>query len=105
MGITVWLFVSGWSVTLFADGSLTLTPCCNRGATSIMMMSSTSMTSTSGVTLISALTPPLAPPTSIDIAVSPSYAGFLCVGLRRLLDEVVDQFRRGVVHLDVEVLD
>jgi hypothetical protein len=29
------------------------------------------MTSTSGVTLISDLTPPLAPPRSIDIAVSP----------------------------------
>ncbi len=33
----------------------------------IMMMSSTSMTSTSGVTLMSDLTPPLAPPTSIAI--------------------------------------
>ena len=102
-------------------GSLTSTPFCNSGATSIMMMSSTSMTSTSGVTLMSDLTPPLAPPTSIDIANSPdaTVSRLEACGvelpsrslgphadlLRRLLDEVVDQLRRRVVHLDVEVLD
>ena len=58
---------SGLSIVFEAAGSLRLTPCCSMGATSIMMMSSTSMTSTSGVTLMSALTPPLAPPTSIDM--------------------------------------
>src|SRR5262245_41232695 len=68
---------------------------------SIMMMSSTSITSTSGVTLISALTPPLAPPRSIDITTSPDGSRWL----RRLLDEVVDELRRRVVHLDVEVLN
>src|SRR6185295_7212271 len=71
MATTVWPCTSGLSTVLVAVGSLTLTPCCNIGATSIMMMSSTSMTSTSGVTLISALTTPLAPPTSIDMTVSP----------------------------------
>src|SRR5258705_13627487 len=99
--MTVWPCTSGLSVVLSAIGSLTLTPCCSIGATSIMMMSSTSITSTSGVTLISALIPPLAPPTSIDIAISPEVA----TRLRRLLDEVVDELRRGVVHLHVEVFD
>src|SRR5688572_261636 len=42
------------------------------GAMSIMMMSNTSMTSTSGVTLMSALSEPFAPPTSIAIGNSPS---------------------------------
>ncbi len=41
-----------------ALGSFTSTPFCSIGATSIMMMSSTSMTSTNGVTLMSDLTPP-----------------------------------------------
>ena len=42
-------------------GSVTGTPCCSSGATIIMMISSTSITSTSGVTLMSDLTPPLPP--------------------------------------------
>ena len=46
------------------------------GATSIMMIRSTSMTSTSGVTLMSAFNPPLAPPRSIAMGRSP-YAVFL----------------------------
>src|SRR5262249_47445006 len=64
---TVWPCPSGLSTVLLACGSFTLTPCCNSGATIIMMISSTSMTSHSGVTLISDLTPPLAPPMSIAI--------------------------------------
>src|SRR5579864_63597 len=70
---------------------------------SIMMMSSTSMTSTSGVTLMSDLTPPLAPPRSIDIVSVSSTVGTALV--RGLRNEEVDELRRGVVHLDVEVLD
>src|SRR5438552_15720211 len=108
MATTVWPWVSGLSVVFDAVGSLTLMPCCKRGATSIMMISSTSMTSTSGVTLMSDLTPPLAPPRSIAIVGSPlpghRYPR-LAGALRRLLDEVVDQLGRRVVHLDVEVLD
>ena len=42
------------------------------GAISIMMMRSTSMTSTSGVTLMSDLGPPLEAPTSIAIVLAPS---------------------------------
>src|SRR5262249_46713761 len=37
------------------------------------------------------------------ISTSPRFPDFLI--LRGLLDEVVDQLRRGVVHFDVEVLD
>src|SRR5262245_50748578 len=92
-----------------------------------MMMSSTSMTSTSGVTLMSDLTPPLAPPTSIAMAITPlrSRPGACGVGLGArhvllatpqvprlqprassgLLNKVVHQLRRRVVHLDVEVLE
>src|SRR5688572_19763294 len=91
-----------------------------------MMISSTSMTSTSGVTLISDLTPPLAPPRSIDIskfsramgdglsAVGPSGRSTATKSpkptsprpaLSRLPDEEVDELRRRVVHLHVEVFD
>src|SRR5438270_13891954 len=99
IAMTVCPWVSGLSTVFVALGSLTLMPCCNNGATSIMMMSSTSMTSTSGVTLISDLTPPWAPPRSIAIQKSPNS------GLRGLPDKVVDELRRGIVHLHVEVLD
>ncbi len=59
MATTVWSCVSGLSAVFAASGSLTATPFCSIGAMSIMMMSSTSMTSTSGVTLMSDLRPPL----------------------------------------------
>ena len=42
-------------------------PSASSGATIIMMISRTSMTSTSGVTLMSDFMPPFAPPTSIDM--------------------------------------
>jgi hypothetical protein len=63
---TVWFCVSGLSNVLPASGSLTSTPFCSIGATIIMMISSTSMTSTSGVTLISEFSPPFEP---VDIAI------------------------------------
>ena len=83
MATTVWSCVSGLTSVLPASGRVTATPLCNSGATSIMMMRSTSMTSTSGVTLISALSPPDLP-TFIDMVELPvqmadavSYAVFL----------------------------
>src|SRR5712691_1651884 len=97
IAMTVCPCVSGLSTVLSAFGSVTLTPCCSNGAMIIMMISSTSMTSQSGVTLISDLTPPLAPPRSIAIRNLPD--------LRGLPNEVVDELRRGVVHFHVEVLD
>src|SRR5688572_21432931 len=103
----VWPRVSGLSAELSALCSVTLMPCCRRGATSIMMMSSTSITSTSGVTLISDLPPPLAPPRSIDMLnlLNRSKVQRARTPLCRLPDEEVDQLRRGVIHLHVEVLD
>src|SRR5262249_1737299 len=120
---TVCPCVSGLSTVLVACGSCTLTPCWSSGATIIMMISSTSMTSQSGVTLMSDLTPPLAPPRSIAITVTPVFRnadygvgiGFSSAirtpqsAMSRFLGglphEVVDELRRRVVHLDVEVLD
>src|SRR6185503_8563988 len=121
MAMTVLSCVVGLSTLLVASGSRIATPWFNIGVMSIMMMSSTSMTSTSGVTLMSALTPPFEPPTSIDIVKlqalgprlqaaaslkgrQPEARRLRSVSLSSLLDEVVDELRRGVVHLHVEVL-
>src|SRR3989338_7947964 len=97
MATTVSSCVSGFSELLFATGNVRATPCCRRGATIIMMMSSTSITSTSGVTLMSDFGPSPLPPACIAIVENPLGGG--------LLDEVVDQLGRGVVHLHVEVLE
>ncbi len=118
------VWVSGLSTVLPASGSLTLTPFCSIGAMSIMMMSSTSMTSTSGVTLMSALRLPLAaevhchgetPALRRVVDAVSRRAGSAAgretggrdseIALRRLLDEVVEELGRRVVHFDVEVLD
>src|SRR5215218_5393615 len=113
---TVCSCVSGLSCVFAATGSLTSTPFWSIGAMIIMMMSSTSMTSTSGVTLISDLTPPL-PPSCIAMArySQPLESGrpgpasrrrSVCTSLRgSLLDEVIDELRRRVVHFDVEVIE
>jgi hypothetical protein len=68
---TVCPCVSGLSTVFSAVGSVTGTPFCSIGAISIMMMRSTSMTSTSGVTLMSDFGPPFAPPTSIAMGLTP----------------------------------
>ena len=101
------------------------TPFCSIGAISIMMMSSTSMTSTSGVTLMSDFEAAfgaanihchrtcllihrksgIARASAGRTARATSDSHLDCRLLRRLLDEVVDQLGRRVVHLDVEVLD
>src|SRR6185503_6549164 len=70
MPSTVWSCVSGLDALLVAMGSLTSTPFCSSGAMIIMMMRSTSMTSTRGVTLMSDLTPP-PPPSCIAIVTTP----------------------------------
>src|SRR5918993_4162489 len=109
---TVCSCVSGLSCVLVAVGSFTSTPFWSIGAMIIMMISRTSMTSTSGVTLMSDLTPPL-PPRFIAMA-RYSHRGnragherpARCRScLRGLLDEVVHQFGGRVVHLDVEVIE
>src|SRR3954454_16814380 len=120
--MVVWPRVSGLSTEFVAFGSVTVMPCCRRGATSIMIMRSTSMTSTSGVTLISDLTPPLAPPRSIPIGKSPidsraygqrgagrgvprRHPTRIRALLRGLTDKEVDELGGRVVHLDVEIFD
>src|SRR5437868_7712616 len=76
-------------------GSTTLTPLCNIGVITMKMISRTSITSTIGVTFISATNPPSPLPVCIPI-VLPHFA---------LLDEVVDQLARRVIHLDGERLN
>src|SRR6185503_1663388 len=89
------------SLVLPAFGSTTSTPFCSSGVITMKMISSTIMMSAMGVTLMFAIGPPLLPPTAIDMLMAPS-----CVAARlALLDELVEQLRAGVVHLDVEVLD
>src|SRR5687767_4034899 len=67
-------------------------PFCNIGVITMKMISRTSMTSAIGVTLISEVTSPRSPPPDIDILLP----------LTLLLDEVVDQLRRRVGHLNRE---
>src|SRR6202012_4993734 len=81
-----------------ALGSVTGTPTCSIGAATMKMMRSTSMTSTIGVTLISAsIEPPPPLPLPVDIAI------------RRLPQEValhdVEEVVREGVHLGRQHLD
>src|SRR5512140_1540545 len=103
------------SLVLPACGSFTSTPFCSMGVTTMKMMSRTIMMSAMGVTLMSAIGPPFLPPTAIDMGgllLRPARPGACgsrphagTARLRALLDEVVEQLRAGVVHLDVEALD
>src|SRR5687767_13591315 len=84
-------------------GSSTSTPDCSIGVTTMKMMRRTRQTSTRGVTLMSPLiSSGLPPPAPKAIASSGSGAS---ADLRRVLDEVVDELRRGVRHLHLEALD
>src|SRR5262249_339865 len=86
----------------------TLTPLFNMGVMTMKMMSITSITSTIGVTLISAtgggalVFRHSSVPAFFIMADSPVL--LTCAALRPL-QEVVDQFGAGVPHLDVECLD
>src|SRR5881396_2401634 len=86
------LSAPGASRGFFAFGRFTVIPLCSSGVVIMKMMSSTSMMSAIGVTLMSAFTLLLPRPR-------------LATELPSLLEEVVDQLRRGVVHLDREGLD
>src|SRR3954468_7986690 len=105
---------SGRGSRFFPFGRVALNPAAISGVTIMKMISSTNMTSIIGVTLISAFTAdepaPLLP---VDMAT----AGHRLLGLEFLgedrtpelaphaLDQIIDQFLRGVGHLDREVLD
>src|SRR5262245_37993729 len=94
-------FLSGLSVT----GSWTSTPFWSSGVTTMKMMRRTRHTSTRGVTLMSlwSLSRPLAPPMPMGNSSCGSLRG---LGSRAAaLDEVVDQLRGAVGHLDLEPLD
>src|ERR1700730_12569371 len=98
------------SLVLLAMGSFTSIPFWSMGVMTMKMMRRTIMMSAIGVTLMSAMAPPFLPPTAIDmgrlLARSPGRPGRSDPGgLRALLDEVVEQLRAGIVHLDVEALD
>src|SRR5277367_1536482 len=126
---------SGMRSGLFTWAKSTLTPFCNMGVITMKMISSTSITSTMGVTLMFELT--LAPSLRVEIAINypvssvRSYsqssrevsggrqapdAGSATLshqtpallenlgpaGNTATLQEVIDQFARGVIHLHVE---
>src|SRR5215211_603313 len=109
---TTSLSPSGRGSRFLPFGSVALNPAAISGVTIMKMISSTSMTSIIGVTLMSALTAPT-PALPVDMAT----AGHRLLGLEFLgedrtpelaphaLDQVVDQLFRGVGHLDREVLD
>src|SRR5215217_5365136 len=94
-------------------GSVALNPAAMSGVTIMKMISSTSMTSIIGVTLMSALTADVPALLPVDMAT----AGHRLLGLELLredrtpelaphaLDEIVDQFLRPVGHFDAEILD
>src|SRR5512136_877060 len=94
---------SGYFSGLEVSGSSTGMPDCSRGVTTMKMISSTRQTSTSGVTLMSDWTEPalstFGPPCSLACRRAD------CIASSVLLDEEVDQLRRGVRHLDLEALD
>src|SRR5690348_9896461 len=101
-------------------GRLTETPCCRSGVTIMKMISSTSITSTIGVTLISELYS-LAPPISIPIAKTPyveqppkavrsdslrNTSRKLAAKLfRTLFDEIVNQLGSRVLHFNAKARD
>src|SRR5437899_8600541 len=105
-------------------GRFTVTPCCNKGVTTMKMINSTSMISTIGVTLISELRPlppaaiPIAKPLSQYQQASPCDPQSLRIARqitlapplrlqlpRSVLDKVVNQLRSRVIHLDDEPID
>src|SRR6266446_4927780 len=102
----------------------TVMPCCRKGVTTINMISSTSIISTIGVTLISDWRPPPPPPLPIPITTLPFHSACQRISaqhnaarnttllststalwlqlLGAILNKVVDQLRGGVVHFHNE---
>src|SRR5436305_1532270 len=98
----------GAPVTSTFGGTSTSSPICRIGVATMKMMRSTRQTSTSGVTLMSPLTssglPPPAPNAIARLRLRPGRGGRYA-GARLVLDEVVDELRRGVRHLHLEAVD
>src|SRR5919199_1661837 len=103
---------SGRGSRCFPLGRVALNPAAISGVTIMKMISSTSMTSIIGVTLMSALTAEV-PALPVDMAT----AGHRLLGLEFLgedrtpelaphaLDQIVDQLLGAVGHLDGQILD
>src|SRR5690349_25088125 len=112
MPSTTSLSPSGRGSRFLPLGSVALNPAAISGVTIMKMISSTSMTSIIGVTLMSALTAD-DPESAVDMAT----AGHRLLGLEFLgedrapelashaLDQVVDQLLGAVGHFDGQVLD
>src|SRR5690242_3649539 len=97
----IWLPVSCFFSLFDAIGSCTSTPRESMGVTTMKMISRTSTTSTSGVTLISAITPADGRGLT-DLCSAPFLPRFACMLFPALFEDVVDQLRRDVVHVDHE---
>src|SRR4030095_16106248 len=93
---------SGFLSGLSACGIWTLTPFWSRGVTTMKMIRSTRHTSTRGVTLMSlcSLSRPPPPPMPMKRLLRGELSARAAP-----FDEVVDQFVRGIRHLDLETLD
>src|SRR5205809_8004728 len=112
-----------WSSSGFrrSRGMATVMPCWRNGVTTMKIISSTSMMSTIGVTLISDARwslPPCIPMTKTPSSTKPVqgaiyapldhiswYRDLRIQLLRAVLDEVVNQFRSRVVHFHDEAVD
>src|SRR6267154_5745422 len=98
------LSASGICTGLLAWASLTVTPFCNMRVITMKMISSTSITSTIGVTLMFELT--LTPSFRTLIAIIRSWGlppGH--VAAAGSLQEIIDQLAGGVVHFHVKGFD
>src|SRR5271166_4321985 len=94
------LSASGMGVGLFTLAISTLWPFCNMGVMTMKMMSSTSITSTMGVTLMLELT--LLPSLRNASAISSNSSRLPLPANLTALQEIVDQLARAVIHFHVE---
>src|SRR5438067_1355223 len=108
MVMTSWFCSAGGGAPAISTfgGTSTSRPICRIGVATMKMMSSTRTTSTRGVTLMSPLTSSgLPPPAPNATALSPHRGCGAGVDASLVLDEVVDELRRGIGHLDGETID
>src|SRR5436309_602901 len=96
-----WSLLGSWKTSACVSGGISMSnPFCSSGVTTMKMMRSTRQTSTSGVTLMSDFTSPAPPlPTCMGSHSLSAHGDVL------LLNEEVHDLRRGVVHLQDEVVD
>src|SRR5882724_6020730 len=120
------MMLGSTSGAFISRGMATVMPCCRKGVTTMKMIKSTNMISTIGVTLISDERA-VPPPDDIPITKTPCYLisasgratfvarlrrSFLDRSLplrlqllRAILNEIVDQLRSRVIHLDDKAIN